>query len=58
LIPLLDAVARAGTVPPAQIVRVVPKAKVGAMLGLTVTDNVDVVAHCPAVGVKVYTLEF
>ena len=53
VIPLLDAVERAGTVPPAQIVKAVPKAKVGVMLGLTVTDNVAVVAHCPAVGVKV-----
>jgi hypothetical protein len=42
-----------GTAPPAQIVSVVPNAKVGVIFGLTVTVNVVVSAHCPAVGVKV-----
>ena len=53
VIPLLDVVARVGTVPPAQIVMLVPKVKVGVTLGLTVTDNVADVAHCPAEGVNV-----
>jgi len=50
---LVDVVGRVGTVPPAQIVNVVPKLNVGVMFGLTVTVNVAVVAHCPAVGVNV-----
>jgi hypothetical protein len=54
LIPLLDVLGNAGTVPPLQIVNVVPKLNVGVLLALTVTVNVCVVAHCPAVGVKVY----
>jgi hypothetical protein len=41
------------TVSPAQMVELVPKLKVGGTFGLTVTVNVVVVAHCPAVGVKV-----
>jgi hypothetical protein len=51
---LLDVVGRVGTVPPLQIVNDVPKLNVGVMFGFTVTVNVAVVAHCPAVGVKVY----
>jgi hypothetical protein len=51
--PLVDVVDKAGTVPPAQIVNVVPKLKAGVIFGLTVTVNVAVVAHCPAVGVNV-----
>ncbi len=39
--------------PPAQIVRVVPKLNVGVMFGLTVTVNVVVVAHWPAAGENV-----
>ena len=58
VIPLPDVVAREGTLPPAQIVKLVPKVNVGVMLGLTVTDNVADVAHCPAVGVNVYVAEF
>ena len=49
----VDVVGKVGTVPPAQIVDVVPKLNVGVMFGFTVTVNVDMVAHCPAVGVNV-----
>ena len=48
----------AGTVPPEQIARVVPKLNVGVTFGLTVTVNDALVAHCPASGVNVYTPEF
>ena len=41
-----------GTVPPEQIVSVVPKLNVGVMFGLTVTVKVNVVAQVPAVGVN------
>jgi len=58
LILFVDVIGKVGTVPPAQIVRVVPKLNVGVIFGLTVTVNVVVVAHCPAVGVKVYVPEF
>jgi hypothetical protein len=50
---LVDVVGNVGTVPPEQIARAVPKLNVGVMFGFTVTVNVAVVAHCPAVGVKV-----
>jgi hypothetical protein len=50
---LFDVVGKAGTVPPEQIVRVVPKLKVGTVLGVTVTVNVVLVPHWPAFGVKV-----
>ena len=50
---LSDVVGNAGTEPPAQMDKLVPKLKVGVMFGLTVTVNVAVVAHCPAVGVNV-----
>ena len=53
VIPLVEVVGNAGTLPPSQIVRAVPKLKVGVTLGLTVTLNVVDVAHCPAVGVNV-----
>lgn len=53
VIPFTDVVGKAGTVPPAQMARVVPKLKDGGMFGLTVMVNVVVVAHKPAVGVKV-----
>ena len=46
-----------GTVPPAHIVKLVPKLNAGGMLGLTVTVNVVGIAHNPAVGVNVYTPE-
>ena len=53
VIPLSDVVGNIGTVPPEQIVNVVPKLNVGVTFGVTVTVNVVVVAHCPAVGVNV-----
>lgn len=53
MIPLVDVLGNTGTVPPAQIVRLVPKLNAGVMFGLTVTVNVAVVAHNPAVGVNV-----
>ena len=53
VIPLLDVVGNNGTVPPEQIVSVVPKLNVGVTIGLTVTVKVVVVAHNPAVGVNV-----
>ena len=55
MIPFVDVVGNIGTVPPEQIVSVVPKLNVGVMFGLTVTVNVVVVAQSPAVGVNVYT---
>ena len=54
--PLSDVVGNAGTVPPLQIVKLVPNANAGVTLGFTVTESVAVVAHCPAVGVNVYVL--
>ena len=58
LIPLVDVVDKTGTVPPVHIERVEAKSKTGIMLDVTVTVNVVGIAHCPAVGVKVYTPEF
>jgi hypothetical protein len=58
VIALSEVVVNVGTVPPAHIVREVPNANVGVMFGVTVTVNVVVVAHCPAVGVNVYVPEF
>src|SRR5687768_15054650 len=58
LIPLSEVVDRNGTASPAQIVSAEPMLNTGVILGFTVTVNVaDAVAHCPAVGVKVYTPE-
>ena len=51
--PLPEVVGNVGTVPPAQIVSVVPKLNVGVMLGFTVTLKVVGRAQRPAVGVKV-----
>ena len=53
VIALSEVVANVGTVPPAHIVKEVPNANVGVMLGVTVRVNVVVVAHCPEVGVNV-----
>ena len=53
VMPLADVVGSGGTFPPLQIVKLVPKLNVGVLLSLTVTINVCVVAHCPAVGVNV-----
>ena len=51
LIPLVEVVGNADKVAPEQIGATA--AKVGVTFGLTVIVNVVVVAHCPAVGVKV-----
>ena len=51
VIPLLDVVGNGFNVPPEQIGATA--LNVGVMFGLTVMVNVVVVAHCPAVGVKV-----
>jgi hypothetical protein len=51
---LLDEVGNVGTIPPEQILNVVPKLNVGVVCGVIVTVNVVVLAHCPASGVKVY----
>lgn len=53
VIPLDDVVGNAGTIPPAQMVRLEPKVNVGGILGLTVTVNVNGTAHNPAAGVNV-----
>ena len=45
VIPLFDVAGNTGTVPPAQIVRLVPKLNTGVSVGLIVTVNVVVVAH-------------
>ena len=49
--PLFDVVGNADKVAPEQIGATA--LKVGVTFGLTVIVNVVVVAHCPAVGVKV-----
>ena len=49
--PLLEVVGNAVSVAPEQIGATA--VNVGVMFGLTVIVNVVVVAHCPAVGVKV-----
>jgi len=51
LMPLVDVVGSAAKAPPEQIAAT--GAKVGVTFGLTVIVKVVVVAHCPAVGVKV-----
>ena len=52
-IPLSDTVGRTGTFPPAQMLSVFPKLKVGVIFDTTVNVKVVGKAHCPAVGVKV-----
>ena len=54
---LSDVAGSEGTVPPAQMLSVVPKPNTGVILGVTVTVNVAGSAHWPAVGVKVYVPE-
>ena len=54
LMPLLEVVGNAASAAPEQIGATA--VKVGVTFGLTVIDNVVVVAHCPAVGVKVYSV--
>ena len=53
LIPFEEVFTKAGTVPPVQIFRLVPKLKAGVSFGVTVTENVTGVAHDPAAGVNV-----
>jgi hypothetical protein len=50
--PLREVVGKAVTVPPSHIGATA--VKVGRIFGFTVMVSVAVVAHCPAVGVKVY----
>ena len=42
-----------GTESPEQILKEVPKVNVGVICGVIVTVNEVVLAHCPALGVKV-----
>ena len=56
--PLFDGEDNVGTMPPAQILRLIPKLNVGTIFGLTVTTNEVVVAHWPESGVNVYVPEF
>ena len=56
--PLVEGVGKAGTMSPAQMVRVVPKVNVGVTFGVTVTVKVSETAHSPKAGVNVYVLEF
>ena len=51
MIPFVEIVGKTGATEPEHIGATV--AKVGVTWGLTVTDSVVLVAHCPAVGVKV-----
>lgn len=55
VIPFAEVVGNAGTMPPSQIAKLLPKLNVGVMFGFTVTVNVVVVAHSPFAGVNVYT---
>jgi hypothetical protein len=51
---LSDVDGRFGTVPPAHIVKLLPKLNTGSKFGVTVTVNVTgPVTHCPAPGVKI-----
>lgn len=52
-IPLVDVAGKAGTIPPSQMVKAVPKVNVGVTFGVMVTVNVAVVAHWLAAGVNV-----
>jgi hypothetical protein len=56
--PFEDLPGKAGTVPPAQTEREVPKLNVGTILGVTVTVKFACTAHWPAAGVNVYVAEF
>lgn len=51
LYPLVEVVGNAAKVPPEQIGAIA--VKVGVIFGFTVIVKLPVVAHCPAVGVKV-----
>jgi hypothetical protein len=50
--PFVDVVGKAGTEPPEQIAREVPKLNVGVTFELTVTVKVIGSAHNPALGVN------
>ena len=54
---LPEVVGRAGTLPPAQIIKEVPKLNVGVILGATVTVKVNGGAQSPDEGLNVYTPE-
>src|SRR4029078_229447 len=56
--PFTDIDGNAGTLSPAQIVRVDPKLNVGITFGVTVTVNEVVVSQFVPEGVKVYVPEF
>ena len=58
VIPFAEVVGKIGTVAPAHADEVIPKLNVGVIFGLTVTVKVVPVAHCPLLGVNVYTPEF
>jgi len=51
--PFVDVLGNDGTVPPAQITKLVPKLNVGGIFGLTVTVNVKGMEHCQPSGVNV-----
>ena len=51
--PFVEVVSKVGTVPPAQMVELVPNPNVGVTFGFTVIVNDVVVAHWPASGVNV-----
>jgi hypothetical protein len=51
VIPLVEVVGKTGAAAPLHIAAIA--AKVGVVVGMTVTDNVAVVAHNPTVGVNV-----
>ena len=53
VMPFVDEAGNVGTVPLVQTDKDVPKLNVGVIFGFTVTANVVVVAHNPAVGVNV-----
>lgn len=51
--PLVDVVGKAGTDPPAQIVKLVPKVNAGVVLGVTFIVMLVGTVHCPGAGVNV-----
>ena len=56
-IPLTDVPGSAGTDPPSQITREVPKLNTGVVLEFTFTEKLAEVAHRPAAGENVYVAE-
>jgi hypothetical protein len=53
VIPFVEELGSAGTVPPAQMVRPDPKLKTGVIFGATLTEKVTGGEHNPAEGVNV-----